>query len=150
MHTLGTGLTGAVDRSDWCCGPVWPVRAELCNCSVCEEVCMHSCRGSCISSGVACICAGELFVVSSFGLVGFCSLCELVFVSVVSSRCPCLRGPKLAFFKWSCSLPFFWLSIACWSFFVCSFSFPFHFGYQMCVLSMHSSRGYWGPVWFED
>jgi hypothetical protein len=48
---------------------------------------------------------------------GLCSFLELVFVSVVSHCCPCLRELILVFFKWSCSLPFLWLSIACWSFF---------------------------------
>ena len=42
---------------------------------------LHMCRGS------------------SFGLPEFCALwcapCELCFVSAVSSRCPCLRGPRL-------------------------------------------------------
>jgi hypothetical protein len=56
--------------------------------------------GTC--SGGACICAGGLFL--CFG--GLCSLLEHGCVSDVSSRCPCLRGPRLVFFKWSCSLPF--------------------------------------------
>jgi hypothetical protein len=38
---------------------------------------------------------------------GLRSLLELCFVSDVSSRCPCLRGPRLLFFKWSYSLPLF-------------------------------------------
>jgi hypothetical protein len=56
--------------------------------------------GTC-SEGV-CICAGGALV--CFG--GLCSLLEHSFVSDVSSCCPCLRGPRLVLFKWSCSLPF--------------------------------------------
>jgi hypothetical protein len=63
------------------------------------------------------VCKGSSLWFSSFGLV-VCSLClSMVFVSVVSRHCPCLRGPRLVFLKWSCSLPFLWLSIACWCFF---------------------------------
>jgi hypothetical protein len=40
-------------------------------------------------------CAGGALV--CFG--GLCSLLEHGFVSDVSSRCPCLRGPRLVFFK---------------------------------------------------
>jgi hypothetical protein len=49
--------------------------------------------GTC--SGGACICAGGALV--CFG--GLCSLLEHGFVSDVSSRCPCLRGPRRGFFK---------------------------------------------------
>jgi hypothetical protein len=65
-----------------------------------QVVCMHWSRGSCIGSGGACMCAGgALCGFSSFGLV-VCALClSISFVSDVSSRCPCLRGPRLVFFK---------------------------------------------------
>jgi hypothetical protein len=42
---------------------------------------------------------GELFMVFELWFGGLCSLFEHVFVSDVSSRCPCLRGPRLVFFK---------------------------------------------------
>jgi hypothetical protein len=42
---------------------------------------------------------GELFVVFEFWFGGLCFLFEHDFVSDVSSRCPCLRGPRLVFFK---------------------------------------------------
>jgi hypothetical protein len=42
---------------------------------------------------------GELFVVFELRFGGLRSLFELCFVSDVSSRCPCLRGPRLVFFK---------------------------------------------------
>jgi hypothetical protein len=50
---------------------------------------------------VACVCVGELLcefaTLCAFGAL--CSVCELAFVSSVLSRCPCLRGPILSFFK---------------------------------------------------
>jgi hypothetical protein len=44
-------------------------------------------------------CRGSSLWFSSFGLVVVCSLPEHVFVSVVLSHCPFLRGPKLVFFE---------------------------------------------------
>jgi hypothetical protein len=91
--------------------------------------------GTC--SGGVCICAGGALVC----IGGLFSLLEHGFVSDVSSHCPCVRGLRLVFFKWSFSLPFFGCrSLVGVSFFV-SFIFPFLFDYQMCVLLMHSSRG---------
>jgi hypothetical protein len=90
--------------------------------------------GTC--SGGVCICAGGALV--CFG--GLCSLLEHSFVSDVSSRCPCLRGPRLVFFKWSFSLLFFGFRSLVEVSFICFFSF-FLSGYYMCVLPMHSSRG---------
>jgi hypothetical protein len=60
---------------------------------------MHSSRGSCIGSVGACMCAGGLFVVFDLWFGGFRSLFEHNFVLDVSSRCPCLRGPRLVFFR---------------------------------------------------
>jgi hypothetical protein len=45
------------------------------------------------------MCAGGLFVVFELWIGGLCSLLECGFVSDVSSHCPCLRGPRLVFFK---------------------------------------------------
>jgi hypothetical protein len=42
---------------------------------------------------------GELFVFFKLWIVGLCSFLEQSFVSNVSSRCLCLRGPRLVFFK---------------------------------------------------
>jgi hypothetical protein len=91
--------------------------------------------GTC--SGGVCICAGGALV--CFGCL--CSLLEHGFVSDVSSRGPCLRGSRLGFFKWSCSLPFFGFRLFVGVSFFVSFVKPFLFDYQMCVLSMQSSRG---------
>jgi hypothetical protein len=90
---LSTGLTGEVDRSD---------RSELswCSCSVFIKwfACIHL-RGVALVQGeLACV-QVELFVVFEFWLGGLCYLLERSFVSNVSSRCPCLRGPRLVFFK---------------------------------------------------
>jgi hypothetical protein len=64
-----------------------------------QVVCMHSSRGSCIGSGgLACV-QGELFVVFELWFGGLRSLLEHYFVSDVSRCCPCLRGPRLVFFK---------------------------------------------------
>jgi hypothetical protein len=80
-----TGLTGQG----------WALSAVLFH----EVSCMHSSRGSCIGSRGACMCAGELLVVFEPWFGGWHSLLEHNFVSDVSSRCPCLRGPRLVFFK---------------------------------------------------
>jgi hypothetical protein len=94
-----------VDR--WC-WPVSPVRAELL-----QLPCFKWCF-ACIRLGGVALVQGELASVQGsplwffklwFG--GLRSLLKHSFVSDVSSRCPCLRGPRLVFFKWSCSLPLF-------------------------------------------
>jgi hypothetical protein len=41
----------------------------------------------------------ELFVLLKLWISGLCSVLEHDFVSDVSSRCPCLRGLRLVFFK---------------------------------------------------
>jgi hypothetical protein len=75
-----------------------------------------------ICSGGACICLGRALI--CFG--GLCSLLEHSFVSDVSSHCPCLRGSRLVFFKWSRSLPFFgFRSLVGFFLFVRFFSFSF-------------------------
>jgi hypothetical protein len=84
------------DRWGW---PVWPVRAEL------LQLLYFMKWFTCIRPGGVALVQGELFVVSSFGLV-VCAFAWACFVSDVSSRCPWLRGPRLVFFKWSYSLPF--------------------------------------------
>jgi hypothetical protein len=60
---------------------------------------MHLSRGSCIGSRGACMCAGELFVVFELWFGGLRSLLEHSFVSDLSSRFPCLRGPRPVFFE---------------------------------------------------
>jgi hypothetical protein len=47
---------------------------------------------------LACV-QGELFVVFELWFGGLCSFLEHSFVSDVSSRCYCLRGPILVFFR---------------------------------------------------
>jgi hypothetical protein len=51
-----------------------------------------------VQGKLACV-QGELFVVFELWFGGLRSLLERSFVSDVSSRCPCLRGMRLVFFK---------------------------------------------------
>jgi hypothetical protein len=83
---LHTGLTGGGDRSD---------RSELswCSCSIFVK------WFACIRPGGVALVQGELFVFFELWFGGLRSLPEHSFVLDVSSRCPCLRGPRLAFFK---------------------------------------------------
>jgi hypothetical protein len=95
---LHTGLTGGVGWSD---------RSGLsyCSCPVSSgvlhafvQVELHWFRGSLH------VCRGSSLWFFELWFGGLCSLLEHSFVSDVSSRCPCLRGPRPFFFKWSCSL----------------------------------------------
>jgi hypothetical protein len=81
---LPTGLTGEGDRS---------YRSELS-----WFACIHPGGVALVQGELACV-QGELFVVFELWLGGLLSLLEHSFVSDVSSRCPCLRGPRLVFFK---------------------------------------------------
>jgi hypothetical protein len=100
---------------------------------------------ACMCAAGACMCAAGALCGFRALVGGLRSLLKHSFVSDVSSHCPCLRGPRLVFFRWSLFFAFVWLSIACWSFFYSFFSFSFSFSFlscfYMCVLSMHSSRG---------
>jgi hypothetical protein len=51
-----------------------------------------------VQGELACV-QGELFVVFEIWFGGLRSLLKHSFVSDVSSRCHCLRGPRLVFFK---------------------------------------------------
>jgi hypothetical protein len=53
---------------------------------------------ACVQGELACV-QGELFVVFELLFGGLHSLLEHSFVSDVSSRCPCLRGLRLVFFR---------------------------------------------------
>jgi hypothetical protein len=94
---LPTGLTGEGDLSD---------RSDLSyyNCSVSGGV---RPGGVALVQGELAWVQGELFVIFEFWFGGLRSLLEYSFVSDVSSHCPCLRGPRLVFFKWSCFLSLF-------------------------------------------
>jgi hypothetical protein len=57
-------------------------------------------QGECaLAQGELAYVQGELSVVFELWFSGLCSLFEHGFVANVSSRCPCLRGPRLVFFK---------------------------------------------------
>jgi hypothetical protein len=90
---LHNSLTGGVDRSDRSGLNCWsyPVSSGVLHAFVQGELhwfrgSLHVCRGSSL-------CFFKLW----FGSLR--SLFVLCFVSDVSSRCPCLRGPRLVFFK---------------------------------------------------
>jgi hypothetical protein len=93
MHMLSTGLTGGGDKSD---------RSELSRCSCSIFVKWFACirpRGVALVQGeLACV-QGELYVVFELWFGGLRSLLEHSLVSDVSSRCPCLRGPRHVFLK---------------------------------------------------
>jgi hypothetical protein len=115
---------------------------------------LHCCIGSggvCFGSGGACICAGELFVVFELWFGGLRSLLDHGFVSDVSNHCHCLRGPRLVFFKWSCSLPFFGfrslVEVSFYSFLFLSFSLWLQ---NLCVVSAIIKGEIEDHVWFED
>jgi hypothetical protein len=92
VHMLHTSLTGGADRSD---------RSGLCywSCLVSSGVaCIRPGGVALVQEELACV-QGELFVVFELWFGGLRSLLEHSFVSDVSSRCPCLRGQRLVFFK---------------------------------------------------
>jgi hypothetical protein len=114
---LGSG----VPRSDRLRSPVWPVRVlvmftcwsdrsglSCCSCPISSGVLhafvqgeLHWFRGSLH------VCRGSSLWFFELWFRGLRSLLEHSFVTDVSSRCTCQRGPRLVFFKWSCSLPLF-------------------------------------------
>jgi hypothetical protein len=145
IHMLRIGLTGGGDRSD---------RSELSWCSYSVFIkwfaCIRPGGVPLVHGELACV-QGELFVVFEHWFGGLCCLLENCFVSDVSSRCPCLRGPRLVFFKWSCSLPFFGFRSLVW---VSFYSFLFFF-YSLgllyvCVVNALIKGEIEDHVWFED
>jgi hypothetical protein len=86
VRMLGTGLTGGDDRSDQC-------ELKLLQLPCFQVVCMHWFRGSLH------VCRGSSLWLFELWFGGLRSLLEPCFVSDVWSRCPCLRGPRLVFFK---------------------------------------------------
>jgi hypothetical protein len=71
-------------------------------------------QGECaLAQGELAYVQGELFVVFELWFGGLRSLLENGFVLNVSSRCPCLRGPRLVFLQVILLFAFLWLSIAC-------------------------------------
>jgi hypothetical protein len=99
-------------------------------------------QGECaLAQGELAYVQGELFVLFEFWIGGLCSLLEHGFVSDVSSRCPCLRGPDLLFSSDLAPCLSLAFDRLLEFLFICFFSFSFLSGYYMCVLSMHSSRG---------
>jgi hypothetical protein len=90
---LPTGLTGEDDRSD---------RSELsyCSCSILFKwfACIRPGGVALVQGELACV-QGESLWFFELWFGGLRSLLEHSFVSDVSRRCPCLRGPRLVFFR---------------------------------------------------
>jgi hypothetical protein len=135
---LHNGLTGGVDRSD-------RSRLSCCSCPVSSGVLhafvqgeLHVCRGSSL----------WLFELSFGGLRSFL---EHSFVLDVSNHCPCLRGTRLAFIKWSCSLPLFgFRSLVGVSFYLFVFFFFSLLLLYVGVVNALIKGEIEDHVWFED
>jgi hypothetical protein len=142
---FSTGPTGEGDRSD---------RLELnwCSCSVFFKwfACIHPGGVALVQGELACV-QGELFMVFRVLVGGLRSLFEHSFVSDVSSCCPYLRGPRLVFFKWSCSLPFFGfrslVEVSFYSFLLFFFSLLLLYVGVVNALIKGEIENH---VWFED
>jgi hypothetical protein len=101
--------------------------------------------------GECALAQGELFVVFELWFGGLRSLLDHGFVSDVSSRCPCLRGPRLV----SSSDLVLCLSLdfdrLLKFLFIRFFCFPFLFGYQiLCVVNSLIKGEIEDYLWFED
>jgi hypothetical protein len=142
---LHTGLAGGVDPSDRsglsCCS--CPVSSGVLHAFIQDE--LHWFRGSLH------VCRGSTLWFFELWFGGLRSLLEHNFVSDMSSRYPCLRGPRLVLFKWSCSLPLFgFRSLVGDSF--CSFLF-FFFSLLLLyvgVVNAFIKGEIEDHVWFED
>jgi hypothetical protein len=113
---------------------------------------------ACIRPGGVALVLGELACVqgsslwfSSFGLM-VCALClSIVFVSDVSNRGPCLRGPRLVFFRRSLSVPLFGFRSLVRVFLFFSFLFLFsRVTICVCVVNALIKGEIEDHVWFED
>jgi hypothetical protein len=109
-------------------------------------------QGECaLAQGELAYVQGELFVVFELWLCGLRSLFEHGFVSEVSSRCPCLRGPRHVFFKWSCSSPFFGFRLLVeFSFYLFLFFFFSFVLLRVSVINALIKGEIEDHVWFED
>jgi hypothetical protein len=139
-------------RPDRWGAPVWPVRVELMQllCFMRWFSCIHPVGVALVHGELARV-QGKLFVVFVFWFGGLHSLLEPSFVSDVSSRCSCLRGPRLVLFKWSCSLSLFgFRSLVRVSFYLFLF---FFFSLRLLFVGVVNAlmKGeIEDRVWFED
>jgi hypothetical protein len=139
-------LGDLVHRSDRWVWSVWPVRAELMQ-LLCfhQVVCIHWFKGSLH------VCRGSSLWFFEFWFGGLRCLLEHSFVSDVSSRCPCLRGPRLVFFRWSFSLPLFgFRSLVGASFYLFLFFFFSLELLYVCVVNALIKGEIEDHLWFED
>jgi hypothetical protein len=136
-----------------CCIPVWPVvLTGLTGQTWADAAALFSSNGlhALVQGELACV-QGELFVVFELWFGGLRSLLEHSFVSDVSSRCPCLRGPRLVFFRWSFSLSLFGfrslVEVSFYSFIFVFFSLRLLY---VCVVNALIKGEIEDHVWFED
>jgi hypothetical protein len=168
-------LGSVAHRSDRSGSPVWPVRVlVLCTCwAPVWSVVVTGLIGqnwadaatlfffkwfarirpggvAVVQGELACV-QGELFVAFELWFGGLGSLLEHSFVLDVSSRCPCLRGLRLVFFKWSFSLPLvgFWslVGVSFYSFLFFFFSLRLLY---VCVVNALVKGEIEDHVWFKD
>jgi hypothetical protein len=140
---LAFGVWSAVsNRPNRFWKPIWPVLVEPA-----WPVMGTGLTGLCLELALD---QGELAYVQGELLCALvvCALClSMVFVSDVSSRCPCLKGPRLVFFKWSCLLPFSAFDrLMEFLFSFCFFSIFLFSLFTKCVCCQCTHQGGdWGP-----
>jgi hypothetical protein len=105
-------------------------------------------QGECaLAQGELAYVKGELFVLFELWIGGLCSLLEHSFVSDVSSRCPCLRGPRFVLLQ----VILLFASLLSFDHLLEFLFFPFLFGYQiLCVVNALIKGEIEDHVWFED
>jgi hypothetical protein len=132
-----TGWTGLVPRC-------WAILSTgLTGQSKAEAAALFAKWFACIRPRGVTLVQRELFVFFELWFGGLRSLLEHIFVSDVSSNCPCLRGPRLVFFKWSRSLPFLGFR----SLVGVSFSLKLLY---VCVVNALIKGEIENHVWFKD
>jgi hypothetical protein len=132
------GVWSAVrNRPDRFGEPIWPVLGTGLT---------GLCPGLALVQGEHAYVQGELL----FALLVCALFLSMVFVSDVSSHCPCLRGLRFVFFKWSCSLPFLGFRSLVGVFLFVSFCFPFLYLPNVCVVNALIKGEIVDHVWFED
>jgi hypothetical protein len=142
-----------------CCTPVWPVVViGLTSQSWADAAALFSSSGlhAFVQGelhwfrGSLHVCKGSSLWFSSF-VGGLRSLLEHSFVSDVSSRCTCLRGSRLVFFRWSFSLSLFGFRSLVEVSFYSSLFFFFSLGLlYVCVVNALIKGEIEDHVWFED
>jgi hypothetical protein len=140
-------------RSDRWWWPVWPVRAELMQLLCFSSSVLHAFVQGELNwfRGSLHVCRGSSLWFFELWFGGLCSFIKHSFVSDVSSPCPCLRGLRLVFFKWSFSLSFFGFRSLVGLFFYSFLFFLFSLRLlYVCVVNALIKGEIEDHVWFED